>query len=320
MRAANPTWNGKSTQVQKSFVFFAGLELHGIKIDWSTVNVHKGINRYSAEEKEKARKELWCMQVKFEGELCEPIDPDKRKRRRTSGSRTSNKCSPKSENTESGERAEHAEAAASGPDGPDQIPVDQGRTHMPYGDAPADPSPAVDKGKAKVDEGPKKSNEKNLQKQDAAQMSRARHENIEANRLGGRVLAGSKPGQSSRTGSDRGHGQGGMDSPCPPWPPTQVEEKAGHVKGLFDQMLQDFKIANQERDGLQKRLEEAKKRLKDMEALHARIGMLEKEKEEMAKRVQFTQRPDLYELLTDKLRGHTIRGHPYAIASWRTSI
>ncbi|KAL2619883.1 hypothetical protein R1flu_000088 [Riccia fluitans] len=33
MRAANPTWNGKSTQVRKSFVFFAGLELHGIKID-----------------------------------------------------------------------------------------------------------------------------------------------------------------------------------------------------------------------------------------------------------------------------------------------
>ncbi|KAL2654000.1 hypothetical protein R1flu_022128 [Riccia fluitans] len=75
MRATNPTWNGKSTQVRKSFVFFAALELHGIKIDWSTMNVHKGINRYSAEEKKKARKELWRMQVKFEGELCEPIDP-----------------------------------------------------------------------------------------------------------------------------------------------------------------------------------------------------------------------------------------------------
>ncbi|KAL2623773.1 hypothetical protein R1flu_008018 [Riccia fluitans] len=187
---------------------------------------------------------------------------------------------------------------------------------MPYGDAPADPSPAVDKGKAKVDERPKKPNEKNLQKQDAAQMSRARHENIEANRPGDRVLAGNKPGQNSRTGSDRGHGQGGMDSPCPPRPPTQVEEKAGHVKGFVDQMLHDFKIANQERDGLQKRLEEAEKRLKEMEALHAKIGILEKEKEEMAKRVQFIQRPDLYELLTDKLRGHMICGHPYAIANW----
>ncbi|KAL2624075.1 hypothetical protein R1flu_008320 [Riccia fluitans] len=164
IRAVNPTWNGKSTQVRKSFIFFASLELHGIKIDWSTMNVHKGINRYSTEEKEKARKELWRMQVKFEGELCEPIDPDKRKRRRTSGSRTSNKHSRKSENMESGKRAEHTEAAASGQDGPDQVPVDQGRIHMPYGDAPADPSPAVDKCKAKVDEGPKKPNEKNLQK------------------------------------------------------------------------------------------------------------------------------------------------------------
>ncbi|KAL2624051.1 hypothetical protein R1flu_008296 [Riccia fluitans] len=90
---------------QEIFLFFAGLELHGIKIDWSTMNVHKGINRYSAEEKEKARKELWCMQVKFEGELCEPVDPDTRKRRRTSGSQTSNKCSHESENTESRKRA-----------------------------------------------------------------------------------------------------------------------------------------------------------------------------------------------------------------------
>ncbi|KAL2630958.1 hypothetical protein R1flu_015644 [Riccia fluitans] len=250
MRAANPTWNGKSTQVWKSFVFFAGLELHGIKIDRSTMNVHKGINRYSAEEKEKARKELWRMQVKFEGELCEPIDHDIKKRHRTLGSQTSNKRRLESENTESGERAEHTEAAANGPDGPDQVPMDQGRTHMPSGDAPADP----------------------------------------------------------HRWSNRGHGHGGMDSPCPPRPPTQVEEVASHVKGFVDQMLHDFKIANQERDGLQKRLEEAKKRLKDMKALHAKIGMLKKEKKEMAKRVQFIGRPDLYELLTKKLRGHQIHG------------
>ncbi|KAL2624050.1 hypothetical protein R1flu_008295 [Riccia fluitans] len=142
-----------------------------------------------------------------------------------------------------------------------------------------------------------------------------RRENIEANRPGGRVLGESEPDQSSQTGSDQGHGQGGMDSPCPPWPPTQVEERAGHVNGFVDQMLHDFKLANQELDGLQKRLEEAEKRLKDMEALHAKIGMLEKEKKEMAERVQFIERPDLYKLLTDKLRRHQIRGHPYAIAS-----
>ncbi|KAL2608352.1 hypothetical protein R1flu_026925 [Riccia fluitans] len=116
MRTANSNWNGKSTQVCKSFVFFVGLELHGIKIDWSIVNVHKGINRYSAEEKENARKELWRMQVKFEGELCEPIDPNSRKMRRTLGKQTSNKRSRELKNTESGERAEHTEVATSGPD------------------------------------------------------------------------------------------------------------------------------------------------------------------------------------------------------------
>ncbi|KAL2619882.1 hypothetical protein R1flu_000087 [Riccia fluitans] len=104
------------------------------------------------------------MQVKFEGELCEPIDPDTKKRRRTSGSRSLNKRSRESENTEPGKRAEQTEAAASGPDGPNQVPVDQGQTHMPSGDAPVDPSPVVDKGKAKVDERPKKPKRKNLEK------------------------------------------------------------------------------------------------------------------------------------------------------------
>ncbi|KAL3696835.1 hypothetical protein R1sor_010911 [Riccia sorocarpa] len=91
MRAANPSWNGKHTHVRKCFVFFCGLELHGIKIDWSTVNASKAINRYSMIEKEKARKELWRMQVKFDGELCEPVDPDSKKRRRTPSKPTPNK-------------------------------------------------------------------------------------------------------------------------------------------------------------------------------------------------------------------------------------
>ncbi|KAL2635181.1 hypothetical protein R1flu_006660 [Riccia fluitans] len=126
------------------------------------MNVHKGINRFSAKEKEKARKELWRMQVKFEGELCEPINT--RKRRRTSGSRTSKKRSRKSENIDSRERAEDTEVAVSGPDGLDQVSMDQGQIHKPSRDIPADPSPVVDKGKAKVDEWPKKPVEKNLNK------------------------------------------------------------------------------------------------------------------------------------------------------------
>ncbi|KAL3690776.1 hypothetical protein R1sor_004427 [Riccia sorocarpa] len=82
MRAANPSWNGKHTQVRKCFVFFCGLELHGIKIDWSTVNASKAINRYSMIEKEKARKELWRMQVKFDGGTdVSLVDPEQGRQR-----------------------------------------------------------------------------------------------------------------------------------------------------------------------------------------------------------------------------------------------
>ncbi|KAL3692548.1 hypothetical protein R1sor_006199 [Riccia sorocarpa] len=119
MRAANPNWNGKHTQVRKCSVFFAGLELHGIKIDKSTVNVSNAINRYSTLDKKKARKELWRMQVKFDGELCEAVDPDSKKRRRTPSKPTPNKrpCGT-SGNTESTVGAE---------DGP---------TNLSFGEAP----------------------------------------------------------------------------------------------------------------------------------------------------------------------------------------
>ncbi|KAL2635079.1 hypothetical protein R1flu_006558 [Riccia fluitans] len=217
------------------------------------------------------------MQVKFNGEVCEPLDPDSKKRRRTPSTQTLNKCSRELDNTESTKRAKHTEVAANGPD---QVSLDQGLAHMPFGDAPADLSPVVDKGKAKIDEGPNTSDEKYHKKLDAAQMKHAMRENIKANRPTGRILAGSEPGQSSRKGSDPGHGQGGMDSPCPPWPTTQVEENADHIHGFVDRMLHDFKIANQERDGLQKWLKEAEKRLKDMEHYMLRLVCWKKKKKD----------------------------------------
>ncbi|KAL2632855.1 hypothetical protein R1flu_004334 [Riccia fluitans] len=258
------------------------------------MNVHKAINKYSAKEKENTRKELWRMQVKFEGELCEPIDPDSRKRHRTLGSRTSKKRSHKSENTELEKRAKHTEAVASGPN---QVPMDQGPTHMPSRDAPADPSPVVDKGKAKVDEKPKTSDEKYLEKLEGKQVKRAMRENIEANRPTGTIWLEVnlvKVHGKGVSGSPPGHGQGGMDSPCPPRPTTQVEEDAENFHNFVDRMLHDFKIANQEHDGLQKRLEEAEKRLKDTEALHAKIEDIE----------QFEANMDAYPELKHALEQH----------------
>ncbi|KAL3683669.1 hypothetical protein R1sor_001691 [Riccia sorocarpa] len=136
MRAANPSWNGKHTQVRKCFVFFCGLELHGIKIDWSTVNASKAINRYSMIEKEKARKELWRMQVKFDGELCEPVDPDSKKRRRTPSKPTPNK------------RPRETSGNTKLPVGAEDEP-----TNLSSGEAPSNQQPTPDKGFAVNDHG-----------------------------------------------------------------------------------------------------------------------------------------------------------------------
>ncbi|KAL3692974.1 hypothetical protein R1sor_006625 [Riccia sorocarpa] len=142
MRAANPSWNGKHTQVRKCFVFFTGLELHGIKIDWSTVNVSKAINRYSTLEKEKARKELWRMQVKFDGELCETVDPDSKKRRRT-------------------------------PNEP---------TNLSFGEAPSNQQPTVDKGKAVVEDEPTRLDLNLAAKMEKARVKEATRMSLEEDR------------------------------------------------------------------------------------------------------------------------------------------
>ncbi|KAL3684575.1 hypothetical protein R1sor_002597 [Riccia sorocarpa] len=56
----------------------------------------KAINRYSMSEKEKARKELWRMQVKFDGgRWWEPVDPDSKKRRRNPKQANSEQAPPR---------------------------------------------------------------------------------------------------------------------------------------------------------------------------------------------------------------------------------
>ncbi|KAL3685249.1 hypothetical protein R1sor_003271 [Riccia sorocarpa] len=152
MRAANPSWNGKHTQVRKCFVFFCGLELHGIKIDWSRVNASKAINRYSMSEKEKARKELWRMQVKFDGELCEPVDPDSKKSRRTPSKPTPNK------------RPRETSGNTELPVGAEDEP-----TNLSSGEAPSNQQPTPDKGKAVVEDEPTR-----LDPNLAAKMEKAR--------------------------------------------------------------------------------------------------------------------------------------------------
>ncbi|KAL3676225.1 hypothetical protein R1sor_026173 [Riccia sorocarpa] len=52
------------------------LELHGVKVDWSTVDLSIVLNTISRERRLAARREVYRMKVKMDGRLVEPVDPD----------------------------------------------------------------------------------------------------------------------------------------------------------------------------------------------------------------------------------------------------
>ncbi|KAL3676700.1 hypothetical protein R1sor_026648 [Riccia sorocarpa] len=63
-------------EVRKSFLHYASLELHGVKVDWSTVDLSQATNTVSYERKMAARLELFRMRVRMDGRLVETMDPD----------------------------------------------------------------------------------------------------------------------------------------------------------------------------------------------------------------------------------------------------
>ncbi|KAL3702564.1 hypothetical protein R1sor_020586 [Riccia sorocarpa] len=74
--AKPPCGNPPKAEVRKSFLHYAGLELHEVKVDWSTVDLSIALNTISRERRLAARREVYRMKVKMDGRLVEPVDPD----------------------------------------------------------------------------------------------------------------------------------------------------------------------------------------------------------------------------------------------------
>ncbi|KAL3680114.1 hypothetical protein R1sor_023070 [Riccia sorocarpa] len=54
----------------------SGDRLHGVKVDWSTIDLSQATNTVSYERKMVARRELFRMRVRMDGRLVETMDPD----------------------------------------------------------------------------------------------------------------------------------------------------------------------------------------------------------------------------------------------------
>ncbi|KAL3681645.1 hypothetical protein R1sor_024601 [Riccia sorocarpa] len=75
-KQAQPPYLPPKAEVRKSFLQYASLELHGVKMDWTTVDLSQATNTVSYERKMAARRELFRMRVRMDGWLVETMDPD----------------------------------------------------------------------------------------------------------------------------------------------------------------------------------------------------------------------------------------------------
>ncbi|KAL3683675.1 hypothetical protein R1sor_001697 [Riccia sorocarpa] len=64
--------DGFRAEVRKNFLFFAGLEKHGLKVDWTTVDKSRNVREISAADRHTARVNLWKRKTVFKGGLLYP--------------------------------------------------------------------------------------------------------------------------------------------------------------------------------------------------------------------------------------------------------
>ncbi|KAL3680752.1 hypothetical protein R1sor_023708 [Riccia sorocarpa] len=79
-KQAQPPYLPPKAEVRKSFLHYASLELYGVKVDWTTVDLSQAINTVSYEKRMAARRELFRMRVRMDGRLVETMDPDEMER------------------------------------------------------------------------------------------------------------------------------------------------------------------------------------------------------------------------------------------------
>ncbi|KAL3685579.1 hypothetical protein R1sor_003601 [Riccia sorocarpa] len=88
-KQAQPPYLPPKAEVRKSFLHYASLELHGVKVDWTTVDLSQAINAVSYERRMAARRELFRMRVRMDGRLVETMDPDEMEKSQKAPTNTS---------------------------------------------------------------------------------------------------------------------------------------------------------------------------------------------------------------------------------------
>ncbi|KAL3688981.1 hypothetical protein R1sor_015290 [Riccia sorocarpa] len=304
-KQAQPPYLPPKAEVRKSFLHYASLELHGVKVDWTTVDLSQATNTVSYETKMAACRELFRMRVRMDGRLVETMDPDEmeksqkgnrlRKRKRRLASEKADGV-PSTDNS----LPQETPPICVNPSAPANT---SGVATEVTGGMIAAMKPVLEriqKGKQKVSEAPAELEHLRMLKT-ALNLSRADQYKEPS--------IGTPIGQTSGRGSNQ---------PVPSENPVDdricsiglMEESASnlatHTMSHFTLVLEEHKCVRRHQADLEERLAEIEK---ENLALNNKAQMLEAEKQLMTDRVALMSRPDLYELLEAKLDGFQLANH-----------
>ncbi|KAL3698176.1 hypothetical protein R1sor_012252 [Riccia sorocarpa] len=279
--------------------FTSGDRLHGVKVDWSTVDLFQATNTVSNERKMAARRELFRMRVRMDGRLVETMDPDEmeksqkcnrpRKRKRRLASETKDDVNPSAPPNSSGVATD----IMGGMIAAMKSVVERSQ-----------------KGKEKVSEAPAGLEDLRMVK---TVLNLSRVEQYKEPTIG------SPTGQTSGKGSNQP-----MTSEIPVDDRIcsigVMEESASnlatHTMSHISLVLEEHKHLRRLQAELEERLAALAEIEKENLALSNKVHTLEAEKQCMSDRVTLMSRPNLYELLEAKLDGFQLANHAGVVGNF----
>ncbi|KAL3698095.1 hypothetical protein R1sor_012171 [Riccia sorocarpa] len=274
-KLAQPPYVPPKAEVRKSFLHYAGLELHGLKVDWSTADLSIAMSRISKERRHAARRELYRLRARMNGRLVEPTDPDVDEK--------SQKIMKRLASTQ--DRAPRSKSASVAAD-----------THA---------RGISRKGKEKVAGSPIVDT--------LAEEERRTKLVVKANRQDLHVdpTPPTPTGQTSGRGSNQMSAadftaqvkQDCSNLPCE----GQMTQSMSNMASTLTMAMEEHSRVKMFWASLEGQLAQAKK---EEEVLKAKISDLEEEKRLMNERVAMMESKDLYELLEAKMQGYQIAYHP----------
>ncbi|KAL3700713.1 hypothetical protein R1sor_018735 [Riccia sorocarpa] len=271
--------------------FTSGHRLHGVKVDWTTVDLSQAINAVSYERRMAARRDLFRMRVRMDGRLVETTDLDEMEKSQKGNRPRKRKrmlAFEKADGVPSTDNSPPMETSA--------VPNDKEKVS----EASAEPDSMEDRMMKRV-----------------LKISRADQykQPIIATPTGETSDRGSNQPLTSDVPVDDRTGSNTL-------PSIRVLEKS--ASNLATNTMSHITLVMEERKRVQRLQASLEERLakiqKENLALKNKVHTLEDEKQQMSDRVALMGKPDLYELLGAKMEGFQLPSHVGTVVDFQNLV